>query len=137
GITVTVTLEAGAGEDRLLGPDEDARWLILGQDRGTLGTIEFGGVESLEGAANNHDDFVFGAHGALSGRVEGGHGGFDSVILDGGAFERVVYAATGPDSGTIERDGSVIAYAGMEPVVDGSATPNRVFRATIIGDTVR
>jgi hypothetical protein len=75
------------------------------------GVGRFAGVENLVGAANNQDTFTVTTGGSLSGLVNGGAGGFDSLILSGGAFDRVVYTAFDAHSGTIDRDGEVPTYA--------------------------
>jgi Ca2+-binding RTX toxin-like protein len=116
--SLTVRLDGGAGADTLVGPDVDTSWRITGLDSGLVDGTRFTGVENLEGAADNHDVFVFGAYGVLSGVVEGGAGGFDTVELTGWRFDSVSYLATSPDSGTITRDGALITYTGMEPVTD-------------------
>ncbi len=55
--------------------------------------------------------------------MDGGAGGFDTIVLDGGTYSSVVYRGTGPNSGTIQRDTDLISYAGVEPITDnGSAT---------------
>ena len=73
------------------------------------------------GAPNNQDTFVFEAAGSVSGKVDGGPGGFDSLILNG-SFDTIVFTPTGPDSGTVARDGDLTTYAGLEPVNAGTAT---------------
>ena len=139
-ITVPIAFQGGAGSDTLEGPSGTNTWLIPDVDAGTLAggaTIAFAGVEKLVGAAYNEDTFVFGPGGGLTGTVEGGAGGFDSIVLDGGTFAHVTYCATGPDSGTIDRDAAVITYSGMEPLTDNSDSANRVFTGTAAADQVR
>ena len=111
-----VLFDGGSGSDTLIGPDADSTWNVTGPDSGTVGGVNFSGIENLTGAADNQDTFVFDAGSSLSGRVEGGAGGFDTVVLSGGTYLSMVFNATGPDSGTILRDADVLAYAGMEPV---------------------
>ena len=45
----------------------------------------------------------------LDGVADGGASGFDTLVLDGGTAARVEYTASGPDSGTIDRDGCIIS----------------------------
>ena len=40
--------------------------------------------------------------GSLSGVMDGGDGGFDSLVLNGGTFESVTYVAFDAHSGTID-----------------------------------
>ncbi|MEX2149864.1 MAG: LEPR-XLL domain-containing protein [Steroidobacteraceae bacterium] len=118
-------LEGGLDEDTLVGPAADSTWTVDGPNSGNVGGVAFSGMENLEGAADNEDTFVFAASGSLSGLVDGGSGGFDSIALDSGTYSSVVYRASGPSTGTIERDSDVIAYAGMEPISDNTVADNR------------
>ncbi|MGE0604027.1 MAG: LEPR-XLL domain-containing protein, partial [Xanthobacteraceae bacterium] len=124
----TIAFDGGAGEDRIvieassLG-SQPFTWTIDGDNSGTLTgplSIDFSNVENLAGSDDTEDTFVITADGHLDGILDGGLRGFDTLVLDGGSFSRVSYAATGPDYGTIDRDGQVIAYAGLEPIVDNS-----------------
>ncbi len=47
-----------------------------------MGIIKEGMVENMTGAKDNEDTFVFAEGGSLRGVVEGGVGGFDSVVYD-------------------------------------------------------
>jgi hypothetical protein len=114
--SLTVRFDGGEGADTLVGPDVDTAWRVTGLDSGLVDGTRFTNVENLEGAADNEDTFVIGAYGALSGVVEGGDGGFDTVEFTGWRFDEVTAIATGPDSGVVDRDGSQVFYSGMEPV---------------------
>jgi len=96
----------------------DATWDITGADAGTTESVTFAGVENLLGAPNNRDTFVFNPGGSISGEIEGGAGGYDSLVIEGGTYASVTYAATGPDSGTITLDGTTLSYEGLEPITD-------------------
>ena len=118
---IPVSFDGGAGTDTLNGPAPDSTWAITGVGSGTVGSLSFSGFENLTGAANNKDSFDFSESGALSGVVDGGPGGYDVIEVHGGSD--VVSTITGPQSGTIARDGNVVTYAGMEPAtIDGSTT---------------
>ena len=118
-IAVPVTFDGGDGGSdtfALAGmPGTDMTWTIGGPGAGSVGTVAFSGVENLAGATDNQDTFVFEAAGSLTGTVEGGDGGFDTVEVNSGGAG-VAASITGPQSGTIARDGNVISYSGMEPV---------------------
>src|SRR5882672_4580326 len=116
----------GGGSDTLIGPRVDSTWNVTGANAGTIGRVTFSGVENLIGAAGNQDTFVFTPGGSLGGIVDGGAGGFDTIVLDGGTYSRVVYRGTGPNSGTIQRDTDLISYAGVEPISDNMDATNRV-----------
>jgi Ca2+-binding RTX toxin-like protein len=107
---------AGSADDTLIGPAADITWNITGPDAGGLGGIAFSGFENLTGAADNADTFIFSEAGSLSGLVAGGAAGFDTLEIQGGSYATVTYRPDGSDSGTLDLDGSVISFAGMEPV---------------------
>ena len=56
------------------------------------------------------------------------------MVLDGGTYDSVVYTATGPDSGTIDRDGDAITYVGLEPIFDNSSAVDRIIRTSDFDD---
>lgn len=109
-------LLGGAGEDTLGGPAEDTTWNLTGDGEGDVAGFAFKGFENLVGAADNEDTFVIGAAGAISGVVDGGDGGFDSMVVEDGGFQTIAYVATGPTSGSVIRDGEAIVFTGLEPV---------------------
>jgi hypothetical protein len=76
----------GSGTDTLIGPARDTNWHITGAGAGDLdnpGFLRFQGVENLQGAAGNQDTFHVQAGGSVSGLIDGGAGGFDSLGIDG------------------------------------------------------
>ncbi|PLX89360.1 MAG: hypothetical protein C0619_11445, partial [Desulfuromonas sp.] len=101
--------------DTLVGPNFDSTWNVDGQDTGDVEGIEFSGIENLTGAAGNEDTFVFAPGGGLSGQLEGGDGGFDSISLEG-SYQQVESLPSGPDSGDIVFDGQSLTYSGFEPI---------------------
>ena len=121
--------EGGAGEDTLYGPEADTTWQITGDGSGNVAGYEFFGMENLTGAADNEDTFVFESGGSLSGLIDGGDGGFDSIVTNGG-IDTLVYSAAGPDAGRIDRDGDVIRYSGMEPLTNIGTADAAIFEAT-------
>ncbi len=132
-----IFFEGGPGNDSLKGPSDDTTWNITGSNTGNLhgaGVVDFHSVENLIGHADNEDTFVFLVGGSLSGLIDGGDRGFDTLVLDGGVFQSVVYTATGPDSGTIDRDGDVITYAGLEPIIDNLIVADRVITTSDVND---
>jgi len=93
----------------------DNTWNIGGSDSGNVGDVNFSSIENLLGAADNQDTFIFDEGGSLSGLVDGGAGGYDSLGIQGGNYETVVFTATGPDSGSVALDQTIITYKGLEP----------------------
>ncbi|MES1247222.1 MAG: hypothetical protein ABUS54_06080, partial [Actinomycetota bacterium] len=113
GAGFSVTFDGGAGTDTLDGPGVDSNWSITGSGAGTVGGVAFTGFENLTGAAGNKDVFDFAAGSSLSGTVDGGAGGFDTVKVTGN--DSVVSNPTDAHSGTLVVDGATITYTGMEP----------------------
>ena len=119
----------GSGNDTLFGFHTDTTWNITGADSGLVEGISFAGFENLSGQADNQDTFVLSSSGSLSGILDGGDGGFDTLVLDGGNYETVTYQAYDPNSGTIQRDGDLLTYAGLEPITN-TGTANAVVFST-------
>ena len=133
----TWIIETESGQRALQAADSDNVWRITGADAGTLNGSAFSGIGILLGGAYNEDTFIFEAGGSLSGYLEGGPGGFDTLVVEGGSFGSASYVASGPDSGTAGLDGNVIRYFGLEPIIDNSNTPDRVFTGTVGADHIR
>ncbi|MGB7962693.1 MAG: hypothetical protein WCF12_07000, partial [Propionicimonas sp.] len=118
----TIRLIGGAGFDTLLGPAEDVIWSITGDGAGKVAGIEFEGFEDLVGSADNEDTFDFSADGRVAGVVDGGAGGFDSMLVDG-TGRSVSAVSFDPHSGVVTVDGVAYRYLGLEPVgIQGAAT---------------
>ena len=148
--SLLVTFDGGTGADTLTGDEFLNSWNVSGIDSGTLGErVSFISVENLVGAADNQDTFTFTESGRIGGVIEGGAGGFDSLVVSGGAYTTVTYSASGPDSGLIHLDDDILAFSGLEPVdLTGLAPQNSfVFEltsnpgstpgSTILGDQIR
>jgi hypothetical protein len=124
----------------MLGLDEDATWNVTGDGTGSFAVdsnwvgFDFAGFESLSGTAANQDTFFFQEGGRLSGVLEGGAAGFDTLVLNGGSYHTVVYTATGPTSGSIDRDGDVITYSGLEPIMNTGTADDAIFKTSDFDD---
>ena len=110
----------------------DNVWRITGADSGTLNGVAFSDVGTLLGGADNEDTFILEQGGSLSGYLDGGPGGFDTLVIDG-SYDSLVFTPTGPDSGDISVDGQLVTYAGLEPVNAGSAA-NVTFDGSAVAD---
>ena len=115
---VPVTFDGGAGTDTVFGPSDDTTWSITGVGAGHAAGVTFLHVEWLRGAANNKDTFVLKPGGSLVGGVDGGDGGFDSLVVDG-QRSSVVSQPVDAHSGTLVIDGVPIVYRGLEPITLG------------------
>jgi len=113
--TNVLAIKATGAGHTLVGPSTNSTWTVNGPGAGTLGTLSYSGFTNLTGAPNNQDTFVFKPGGTLAGTVDGGAGGFDTLVIDGQRGS-VVSNPTGPNSGTLVVDGQTITYAGLEPV---------------------
>ena len=89
------------------------------------------------GVAGAHDDTLTidfsGGPLALPGGIsfDGGTGGFDTLVLKGGSFSSETVDVSGPGSGTITLDSTVVSYANLEPVTSTSAA--LVFNVNVSG----
>ncbi len=120
-----VDWDAGSGANTLWGPQGDTTWTVTGKNSGSAAGVGFQGVEFLKGAANNRDTFVFAPGGSISGWIDGGDGGFDSLVIQGGDLGSVQFLGAGPHSGTVILDGNPIRYFGLEPItLTGSGSPD-------------
>ncbi len=128
----TWIIETESGERALQAGDSDNVWRITGNDEGTLNGVPFTDVGILLGGADNQDTFYVEPGGSLSGYLDGGRGGFDTLVVNG-SFNSLVFTPTGPDSGTVDSDGDLITYAGLEPVSAGTAS-NVTFNGTVGAD---
>ncbi|HEY6961294.1 MAG TPA: hypothetical protein VI408_05320, partial [Gaiellaceae bacterium] len=134
--THVTSLNAGSGTDTLHGPAADSTWNVTGSGSGTVGGASFSGFESLVGAANNQDKFVIGPNGSLAGGVDGGPGGFDTLVLAGGSYKNVTYRTVDKSSGSVMRDGNAIAYTGLEPVINNGSGANQSYSGTTGDDAI-
>ena len=120
--SVAITIDGGSGTDTLVGPATDLTWIVSGAGSGSVAGIHLTSFEHLVGAADTDDTFVIADGGSLTGSVDGGDRGFDTLDIQRsvGAASSV---ATGPQSGVVTLDGASFTYAGLEPVtVSGSDT---------------
>ena len=123
--------------DLTTGLPGDADWLIDGADAGSVASVDFTGIESLVGADDNQDRFSFVPGGSLSGALDGGFGGFDSLAIEGGDYSSIVLTPTGADSGSVGLDGMTITYAGLEPLnLFVNTAAEIVFNATALADVI-
>ena len=132
---LSIVFDGNAGIDTLIADAAHNQWQITGSDAGSvsgLGTINFSGVENLTGAADNEDTFVLRAGGDVSGILEGGARGFDSLIIQGGTYQTAIFSASGPDAGTIGLDGILVSYAGLEPIDLTTAVADLIINADTI-----
>ena len=143
-LELPVLFNGNGGVDHIRGPPSDTLWSLTGAGSGTVGgLVDFTGVESVEGAAGNEDTFVFEPGGSLPGLVDGGAGGFDSLVVNGdytqvsdtlvvnGDSTDITSVAFDASSGSVTVDGRQITYAGLEPVlINSGSAATAVFTLT-------
>ena len=137
GVSVGTEIIGGLGTDTLEWQGADATWSITAPDTGVVETASFGSFEHLVGSDDYRDTFVFAAGAAVSGGIEGGAGGLDAIVIQGGEYQNVTYIASGPASGTIAMDGREIAFDGIEPVTLAATAASLTLNATSGDDDVR
>ncbi len=94
------------------------------------------GFRARAGQAGNQDTLSLAPGGSLSGGLDGGPAGYDTLAIVGGSYTDVACEATGPDSGVIWLDGVPLRYAGLEPVTDNANAVNRVLTASGSADAI-
>src|SRR5512134_685954 len=127
-------IEVEPGVRALQAGDADNVWRITGADEGTLNGVPFSDIAVLLGGTDNQDTFYLEPGGSLSGYLEGGAGGFDTLVIAGGSFTETSYIATGPQSGVVTLDGKQIHYFGLEPVANTGTAVNAVYDLTAGAD---
>ncbi|HEV8461410.1 MAG TPA: hypothetical protein VGQ38_11945, partial [Gaiellaceae bacterium] len=125
-----------ASHGTLHGPAADSTWSVTGDGSGTVGSATFSGFDNLVGAADNRDQFVFSADGQLDGGIDGGPGGYDTVVVDGGSYHRVLYRTVNTSSGSVVLDGNAIHYTGLEPVLVNSTATTQEYDGTTGPDAI-
>ena len=106
---------AGGGSDTLHGPSTDTTWTLTGSGSGTVAGTSFGGFANLAGAAGNKDTFDVEQGGSVTGSIDGGGGGYDSLVI-AGHRSSVISTPTDAHSGGLLIDGVSLRYTGFEPV---------------------
>ena len=110
--------------------DADNDWRITGEDSGTLNGVAFSGANILLGGAGNEDTFTLEQDGRLTGFLDGGPGGFDSLVVNGGSGGDAQFNASAPDSGSVALGDDILRYFGLEPTTDNSVQANKTVNGT-------
>ncbi|WP_141847710.1 beta strand repeat-containing protein, partial [Humibacillus xanthopallidus] len=130
---VFFAFDGGGGANTVRGPPTDTTWTISGPDAGSFGVVSFTHVGHLVGAPDTKDTFTLGTRGSLSAGLDGGARGFDSLVVSG---RRGVVGTTAVDhsTGTLTIDGTLLRYAGLEPI--SVATADVTVTGTAGNDTI-
>ena len=131
---LTVIYDGGAGANTIGGPSSSTAWSVTGADSGSIGagSVSFSHAGHLVGAAGNRDTFTLGTGGSLSGLLDGGAGGYDTLVV-AGSRGTIVSSGTDAHSGTILVDGTALRYTGLEPIAvsGGVVTVNQLGATTV------
>ena len=142
--TVLQALNAAAGatlnnfgsgvSDTLIAPNLDSTFVISGENSGHLdGSVAFSGINNLTGGVTNRDTFDLEPAGSLSGLLDGGPGGYHTLVLQGGSYTHEAFLATGPQSGEVVLDSKTIQYAGLQPIIENTTNSGRTVNITSSG----
>ena len=130
-------LIGGSGNNTLVGPTGDSTWSLTGLNSGTVAGVTFTSFQNLTGAANNADTFILFPGGQVSGTIDGGAGGSDKLVFDDGSGNRVTYAPTGSQNGTVvSQAGTTYTYAGMDPISFNQSNFSDPKNVTITGNPI-
>ena len=117
---LNIRIVGGQGHDTLQIDDHDGstrQWNITGDNAGQVANVSFSSIEHLVGGANNYDTFTIAPEGVFNGVIEGGVGGFDSLVIYG-----VTHGSYTPGEvfgdGALVADQSQIQFTGLEPVTE-------------------
>ncbi|MFN2609691.1 MAG: hypothetical protein ABR507_02275, partial [Actinomycetota bacterium] len=112
-LPVAVSFDGGNGVDTLSGPTIDSTWNVTGPGSGSVLGLTFTHIENLVGASGNRDNFVVAPGATISGVIDGGPGGFDTLAVAG---TKVIASPISADSGWLVIDSHPLFYSGLEPV---------------------
>ena len=133
---ITGLVDGRQGQDRLKGDaSADYTWDVTALNEGQVKGISFADFEFLEGGAGNKDTFVIAQDAGVSGTVEGGDAGYDTVVLNGD-YAIVSSVATDDDAGILTLDGVDLVFDGMEPVVFNGGLGVFVYDGSNSGDNI-
>ncbi|MEL6602997.1 MAG: CHAT domain-containing protein [Cyanobacteria bacterium J06614_10] len=118
----------GTDNITLQGADTDNSWVIDGENRGSVSSLQFTNIQNLIGGAAN-DDFRMQPGSALTGTIDGALG-IDTLNYSSyGADLTVELTANGSTQGSTN---NVIGFSNIEAVIGNSAAGNGI-QDTLIG----
>ncbi|RPI90243.1 MAG: hypothetical protein EHM40_18845, partial [Chloroflexi bacterium] len=122
GQVVDLAVNGGSGNDEILvtGCAADGKINAAGQAGNDVLRVDFSEGNPIPG-----DGLFF--DGGLD---------YDTLEIENGSLQSVVYQATDAHSGSISFDGSLLQYAGIEPIVDTTAAANATFTTTTSDDQI-
>ena len=131
-----LTVNGGTGANNLTATGRSNTWSITGTNSGTLnGNVTFSNIENLTGGSSN-DRFQFSSGGSISGNIDGGIGGTDT--LDYSALAGPITVNLQSDSapgigGTFSDINSVVGSAGADTLIGPDSGPTWQINAANAG----
>ncbi|MFT7229081.1 MAG: hypothetical protein ACI8PW_001674, partial [Methylophilaceae bacterium] len=134
GAALDDVLTGGAVDAVTLNPI-DTIWRITDVDSGEVeGVISFAGIENLQGADANRDEFIFEADGSLTGTLDGGAAGSDTLVVRKGTdLDYALVNVVSDSLATVTLYDRTINFKGIEPIVSGTAA-NKVIAGSSFTD---
>jgi hypothetical protein len=114
-----VSFDGGGGNDSVVfDSSSNVAWTLNGTNAGSIDgqrvDVAFSNTENLRGADGNHDTFYIASAGKLSGMIDGGFGGKDTIVYSGVTASNAVLGANG--SGVVAlSNGAALSFENMEP----------------------
>ena len=130
GATFGGVIDGGGGSNTLTGPNQNTVWNVTGTNSGNITGVvaSFVRIENLVGNSAPNT-FVLGPSGVLTGVINGGVGGGNTLI---GPNRNVVWDLTGPNAGAVQ---GAALFINIQNLTGGTAADDFVFSngATISG----
>jgi len=129
---------AGGSDKVVFDSSANAAWTLSGNNAGSINgahvDVNFSSTENLKGADGNTDTFTIAAAGKLSGTMDGGFGGHDTIVYSGGlAASSATLGANG--SGKVNfaaPNGSTLAFENMEPFTVGGGVTELAHESRLV-----
>ncbi len=109
---------------------------IFRQDLGFTDSLTLYGLDGDDTFNVDHSGGIVSIPIIIAGNSQTGTPG-DVLNVSGGSFTDVVYGFTNANDGSINYDGSLITYTGLEPITDTSTAVNRTFEFNGAAETIQ
>ncbi|MFL6248701.1 MAG: hypothetical protein ACJ74H_21940 [Thermoanaerobaculia bacterium] len=142
-LSLAVTPVADSGRNLTL--KRDGAQIVIVDDRSHAIVASAPAAETnrviVRGASGSHDDTLtvdLSQPFSLSGGIDydGGSGGWDTLVIAGGAVRKQTVTQLTPHDGVLELDGLMLRYTNLEPVTDTAAAATLIITGTAGADTV-
>lgn len=121
---LNVQINGGSGNNTLEVVNDTSatrQWNITGNNSGQIGNVAFSSINHLVGGAGATNTFTVQAGATFYGEVDGGVGGYNTLVLQGVTGGSYSPGATDGD-GTVVSGQSTIQFTGLQPVLIDGAT---------------